>query len=139
MLSSWEIEKYSPCMNNFFTRIPLSQEDKIHEHIQVSLVLGRRTKGNLACCFHSFCRFSKRAFSRTSPTSTGRNGWLKPGKLLYLIGHIENQTRQFYHSYNIWGAQFFRTPGVFYSPGEVIHKIDKTRDQMNNPSTTLLR
>ena len=29
-----------------------------------------------------FCRFSKGAFYRKSPISTGRNGRLKPGKLL---------------------------------------------------------
>ena len=32
------------------------------EHIQVSL--GRRTKGNLACCFHSF--FGKEVSAETS-------------------------------------------------------------------------
>ena len=32
-----------------------------------------------------FCRFSKGAFYRKSPISTGRNSRLKPGKLLDLI------------------------------------------------------
>ena len=32
-----------------------------------------------------FSRFSKGAFYRKSPISTGRNGRLKPGKLLDLI------------------------------------------------------
>ena len=45
-----------PSMNNLFRGISFSQEDKIHEHIQVSLLLGRRTKGKFAACF---CRLSK--------------------------------------------------------------------------------
>ena len=35
--------------------------------------------------FNRFCRFSKGAFCRKSPISTGRNDELKPGKLLNLI------------------------------------------------------
>ena len=57
----------------------------MHEHIQESLLSGRRTKGNFACCFRSFLQVSKGAFYRKSPISTGRNGRLKPGKLLDLI------------------------------------------------------
>ena len=57
----------------------------MHEHILESLLSGRGTKGNFACCFCSFCRFSKGASYRASPISTGRNGRLKPGKLLDLI------------------------------------------------------
>ena len=50
-------------INNLFRGIPFSQQDKIHEHIQVSLSLGRRAvKGNLACCFHSFLQVFKRGF-----------------------------------------------------------------------------
>ena len=41
-------------MNNLFRGIPFSHEDKIHEHIQESLLLRRRTKGNFSCCFRSF-------------------------------------------------------------------------------------
>ena len=41
-------------MNNLFKGISFSQEDKIHAHIQMSLLMGKGTKGNIACCFHSF-------------------------------------------------------------------------------------
>ena len=57
----------------------------MHEHIQESLLLGRRTKGNLLAVFARFCRFSGGAFCRKSPISTGRNDRLKPGKLPNLI------------------------------------------------------
>ena len=36
----------------------------------------------LLAVFACFCRFSKGAFYRKSPISTGRNGQLTPGKLL---------------------------------------------------------
>ena len=39
----------------------------------------------LLAVFARFCRFSKGAFNRKSPMSTGRNGRIKPGKLLHLI------------------------------------------------------
>ena len=39
----------------------------------------------LLAVFARFCRFSKGAFYRKSPISTGRNGRSKPGKLLDLI------------------------------------------------------
>ena len=39
----------------------------------------------LLAVFARFCKFSKGAFYRKSPISTGRNGRLKPGKLLELI------------------------------------------------------
>ena len=57
----------------------------MHEHIQESFLLGRRTKGNFACCFHSFLQVLERAFCSKSPISTGRNDRLKPGKLMNLI------------------------------------------------------
>ena len=50
------------CVNNLFRGIPFSHDEKINEHIQASLLLGRRRKENLAWCFHSFCRFSRGAF-----------------------------------------------------------------------------
>ena len=62
----------------------------MHEHIQVSLLLERRTKGNHACCFHLFLQVFERGFL----TSISRKGRSKPGKLLNLIGHIGNKTRQ---------------------------------------------
>ena len=68
--------------NNLFWGIPSSHGDEIHEHIQESLLLGRRTKGNLAWCFHLFLQVFERGFLQKSPISTGRNGRLKPGKLL---------------------------------------------------------
>ena len=49
-------------VNNLFGGIPFSEEDKIHEHIQVSLLPGRTTKENLAWCFHSFLKVFERAF-----------------------------------------------------------------------------
>ena len=39
----------------------------------------------LLAIFACFCRFWKGAFYRKLPISTGRNGRLKPGKLLDLI------------------------------------------------------
>ena len=57
MLSYWRVEKSSPSVNDFFTGIPFSHEDKIHEDVQESLW---RTKGNFACCFHSFLEVFER-------------------------------------------------------------------------------
>ena len=34
----------------------------MHEHIEESLLLGRRIKGNLAWCFHSFLHIFERGF-----------------------------------------------------------------------------
>ena len=62
IFSLGELESLLPSINNLFRGIPFSQEDKIHEHIQVSLFLGRRTKGNLAWCFHSFLQVLGRGF-----------------------------------------------------------------------------
>ena len=76
-----------PRMNNLFRAISLFQESKIHEHMQVSLLLERRTKGILAYCFIQFCR--------KLPITTRWNGQFKPGKLLILIGRIRNKIRQF--------------------------------------------
>ena len=49
---------------------------------------------SLLVVFAGFCRFSKGVFGRRSHISTGRQGRLKPGKLLNLIEHIGNKTRQ---------------------------------------------
>ena len=57
----------------------------MHEHIQESLLSGRRTREILLAVFARFCRFSKGVFHRKSPVSTGRKDRLKPGKLLNLI------------------------------------------------------
>ena len=82
-------------MNNLFRGIPFSHEDKIHDHIQEFLLLGRKQREVLLGVFTLFCRFSKGAFCRKSPTLTERNDRLKPGKLLNLIEHIGDKTRQF--------------------------------------------
>ena len=56
----------------------------MHEHIQESLLLGRRTNRNLAWRFHSFLKVLKGAFCRKAPIPK-RNDQLKPGELLSLI------------------------------------------------------
>ena len=62
----------------------------------------------LVVVFFRFCRFWKRAFSLESPISTGRNGRLRPGKLLNLTALIGSKTRQFpYYCFDIQGASFF--------------------------------
>ena len=91
---SGDLKSLSPRMNNLFRWIPLSLEDRIHECIKVLLFPGIKTKRSLARCFHSFSRFSKGAICSKSPISTGRNGQLRPGESLNLIGHIGNKTRQ---------------------------------------------
>ena len=48
------LKSLPPGVNNLFRGIPFSQGDEKHEHTQESLLLGRKTKGNLAWCFHSF-------------------------------------------------------------------------------------
>ena len=62
-----------------------AHEDKIHELIQESILLGREQREILLAAFARFCRFSKGAFCRKSPILTGRNDRLKPDKLLNLI------------------------------------------------------
>ena len=86
------LKSLSPSVNNLFRGIPFSHENKIHEHIQESLLLGRRKKGNFACFFARFCRFSKGPFCRKSPISAGRNDRLKPFVFIdspraYLLTH----------------------------------------------------
>ena len=49
-------------MNNFFKGLPSSQENKILEHTQMSLLIRRSKKGNLACCFDSFLQVFERGF-----------------------------------------------------------------------------
>ena len=62
-----------------------------------SLLLGRRTKENLARCFHSFLQVFERGFLQGSPMSTGRNDRLKP--VIAITGpdltNIGNKTGQF--------------------------------------------
>ena len=49
-------------VDNLFMGISFSHEDKIDEHTQQSLLLGRRTKGNFARCFCSFLKAFERGF-----------------------------------------------------------------------------
>ena len=65
------------------------------KNIQMSLLVGRITKRNLACCFYSFLEVFEWGFLQKFSTSTERKDRLKPGKLLNLIGHIGNKARQF--------------------------------------------
>ena len=60
--SFWRVEKPPPSVNNFVKGIPFSHEDKIHEHVQESLLLGRRTGENFACCCRSFLQVFERGF-----------------------------------------------------------------------------
>ena len=59
------------------------------------VILGWKTKRDFAHAFHSFCRFSEGAFCIKSPLSVGREGQLKPGKLLNLTEDIGNEIWQF--------------------------------------------
>ena len=119
-------------MNNLFRGIPFSHEDKIHVHIQESSLLGRRTKGNLAWFFHSVLQVFEMVFCRKSPISTGRNGRLKPGKLL--IGH---KIKQFSKSL-LWYSEsrIFLNTGRFFidSPGRVQNwSFSSVMDSITNP------
>ena len=53
----------------------------MHEHIQESLLPGRRTKAILLAIFTHFCRFFKGA-SAENLILTGKNDQAEPGKLL---------------------------------------------------------
>ena len=62
-----------------------------------------------------FCRFSKGAFCRKSPISTGRNDRLKLGKLLNLTEQIGDRIRQFSISFLRYsGSRIFSNAGRFY-------------------------
>ena len=51
----------------------------MHEHIQESLLLGRRTKGNLACCFRSFLQVFERGFLQKISYFDGKEWPIKTG------------------------------------------------------------
>ena len=59
--------------------------------------------------FNRFCRFSKGAFRSKSLIATERKGRLKTGKLLNLIGHVGNKTRQVFNIITL----IFREQNVF--------------------------
>ena len=61
--------------------IPFSHEDKIHELIQESLLLGRRTKGNFACCFRSFLQVFEMGFLQKISYFDGKERPIKAGKI----------------------------------------------------------
>ena len=56
--------------------------------ISVSLLLGRRTNGNLTWCFHPSLQVLERGFLQKPIISTGRKGRLELCKLQNLLGHI---------------------------------------------------
>ena len=51
----------------------------MHEHIQVSLVLGRRTKENLALRFHSFSQVFDNGFLQKISHFDGKEWPIKTG------------------------------------------------------------
>ena len=116
------LKNLAPIVNNLFKGIPFSHEDKIHENAQEPLLLGRRTKGNLTWCFHSFLQVFKRDFCRKSPIPTGRNDRLKPVSRAHYrtqfdISGIKQESFQC-DCFDIQRAEIFQTPGVFIdSPG----------------------
>ena len=73
------LKSLPPSVNNLFKGIAFSHEDKIHEHIQESLLLGRRTKGSLAWCFHSFLQVFERGFLQKVFDLDGKEWLIKAG------------------------------------------------------------
>ena len=65
------------------------------------------------------------------PFRTGRNDRLKPGKLLNLIGHIRNETRQFSMSLLLYSGSsiclnagsFIDSPGITHFSGMIFWYI----------------
>ena len=90
----------------------------MHEHIQESSLLRRRTKGNFACCFHSFLQVFERGFLQKTPISTGRNDRLKRGKLLTVFNIIALIFRD---------QEFFKRRAFLLTQPVDILKIRKTR------------
>ena len=79
--------------------LPRGQNTRTHTN---SIIAGNENKRKSYLLFFSrflqvagFCRLSKEVVCRKSPLSTGRNGRLKPGRLLNIVGHIGVETRQF--------------------------------------------
>ena len=72
-------------------------------------MLGRKTQGNLACCFHSSLQVFKGASCRNSVSSKVKNDRLKPGKLLSQAEHIGAKRYRFqYHCIDSHEATFFK-------------------------------
>ena len=56
------------------------------------MIATKKTKGNLLfICICGFCRFSTGAFCRKSGALIGKNGRLKLGEPLNVVGHIGNK------------------------------------------------
>ena len=74
----------------------------------------REEREILRSVFARFCRFAKWAFNRKSTISTGRNGRLKPGKLLDLIDISGINKTVFNFVALIFREQDFSNAGRFY-------------------------
>ena len=74
-----ELKSLPPGVNNSFRGIPFSHEDKMHEHIQESLLSGRRTKGNFPCCFRLFLQVFERDFLQKISYFDGKEWPIKAG------------------------------------------------------------
>ena len=75
----------------------------------------------LVAVFSRFCKFSKGAFRRKSPISTGNNGQIRPGKLPHLNGQNGQKSKPVSMSL-LWYLRrsIFQTPGrSIDSPGRL--------------------
>ena len=82
-------------MNNLFRGIPFSQEDNAWAWMYVSVIIAWEENWEIFFCrFPSFLQVFER-FCSKSLILMGRNGQLKPGKLLNIIGHIGNKKKIF--------------------------------------------
>ena len=82
----------------------------MHECSQVLLLLERRTKGCLACCYHSFLQVLS-----AENILFRQEGMVDKSqvKLLNLIGHVRNKTRQLRISLLRYsGNSICQTPGL---------------------------
>ena len=67
-------------MNNLFRGIPFSQEDEIYAHIQVSLLVGRRTKGKSCLLLLSIFEGFQKGLSAEISFFNRKIGNKKPGE-----------------------------------------------------------
>ena len=79
------LKSLPPSVNNLFRGIPFSHEDKYMSTFKSHYCWEGEQREFLLAVFACFCRFSKGVFCKNSPISMGRNGRIKPGKLLNLI------------------------------------------------------
>ena len=70
-----------PSVNRLFKGIPFPHDDKIQEHIQEPLLLGRRTKGNLAWYFHFISGIIQDSFQYHSFDIQGAGFFPNAGRL----------------------------------------------------------